>query len=830
MIAKYTKRGTTVVIGLMMAAGTALAQNPPTTAPPTPPPTVPSTVGSQQPAVNPLVVTPTTPTAAQAAAASMGKAVSNEQISDAIKRSGLSETQIRQRLQSAGYDASLADPFFKGGQGSGATGLVGGAAGTGAGSDFARALQNLGLLSTGPSDKPDETPKRNSERVSPRAGGVFGKDIFDRATTSFDPVTSGPVDPAYRLGIGDALQVIVTGQVEIAYQLEIRRDGSVVVPQVGQLSLAGLTLDAARELLKSRMGRSYSGLLSGEAHLDLSVARLRSNAVFVIGEVEQPGALQVNALATVFHAIARAGGPTDRGSFRNIEVRRGGKVVEHLDLYDYLLNGNAAGDIRLEQGDVIYVPLNQRVIAVTGAVRRPRVFELRENEGFADLLRFAGGLLPTASVERVQIDRVVPADKRTPGFERVKVDIDLKGKLDSLARVKLVDGDIVAVFSVGEVRRNIVMIDGQVFQPGEYELKTGATLGTMLDEAQGLLPWALPTIVKVTRQVPTTGRSQLFSVDVTQPAGRLFALQEFDAVTVLDARTAYPGGSIEVLGAVVNPAARGYVEHETLRDAIERSGGFGPDAQSIEVSRRRVGTTYSDTTSILFHFDVTPSLWSDPRASTFVLQPDDRVNVRHSPGIRAQRSVSVAGEFVNPGPYMIAENRDRVRDVVMRAGNSLPHAYAESFRVIRGGRPVAVNFAKAMAGDLDNNVILFDGDVITIDRDPQTVSVTGAVNRPSLIKYSPSLTVADYVAMAGGPTEKGDRGKTIVEYPSGFSRRVERVALFFHSAPPVTSGSIITVPEKPEDKGSSAEFWQRALTTATTLTSLIIAIVAVKRL
>ncbi|MBI1809266.1 MAG: SLBB domain-containing protein [Gemmatimonadetes bacterium] len=815
MISTFVKRAVHVGLAVAVTAGAAFAQNPP----PTPPPVQP-----------PVVVVPQTPTAAQAAAASMGKSVSNEQISDAIKRSGLSEAQIRSRLQSAGYDAALADPFFKQGQQSGVGGTAGGAGGTGATSDFARALQNLGLLSVGPSDNPDETPKKNQERVTPHAGGVFGKDIFDRATTAFDPVTSGPVDAAYRLGVGDALQVIVTGQVELAYQLDIRRDGSVVIPQVGQLSLAGLTLDAARELLKSRMGKSYSGLLNGEARLDLSIARLRSNAVFVIGEVEQPGAIQVNALATVFHAIARAGGPTERGSFRDIEVRRGNKVIERLDLYDYLLNGNAAGDIRLEQGDVIFVPLNRRVVAVMGAVRRPRIFELRENEGFSDLLRFAGGLMPTASVERVQIDRVVPADKRTPGFERVKVDVELKGKLDSLAKVKLLDGDIVSVFSIGDVRRNVVTVDGQVFQPGEYELKPGATLGTVLDDAQGLMPWALPTIVKVIRQVPTTGRSELFSVDVSQPAGRSFAMQEFDAISVLDARTAFPIDSVQVMGAVVNPSKRLYVEHETLRDAIERSGGFTEDAQAVEVARRRVGATYSDTTSVVYRFNVTPGMWSDPSVASFVLARDDRVSVFRSPGFRQQRAVTVFGQFEKPGTYAITENRDRVHDLVARAGGVLPGGYGESFRLVREGRPVSVDFAKAMKGDPANDLPLLGGDSLTIDRDPQTVLVTGAVNRVSLIKFSPGRSVSEYVAMAGGPTEKGDRGKTFVEYPSGFSRRVERVALFFHSEPPVVSGSVITVPEKPEDKGVFTQSLQQTLSIVSTLMTLVIAYATVRKL
>ena len=757
----------------------------------------------------------------------MGRPVTNEQISDAIKKSGMNQQQLRDRLKTGGYDASLADPFF--GNAAGAQALPGAAAAqSGRSAEFANALEALGFIPEPVDEKGDKRLQSAVREVS-RYGGVFGKDIFDRASTAFDPITSGPVDAAYRLGVGDALQLIVTGQVELAYPLEVRRDGTVIIPQVGQVSLAGLTLDAARGLLKSRMSASYSGLTNGEARLDLSIARLRSNAVFVIGEVESPGAIQVNALATVFSAIARAGGPTVRGSFREIEVRRGNKVIERLDLYDYLLRGDAAGDIRLEQGDVIYVPLNDRVVAVVGAVRRPRIFELRASEGFGDLLRFAGGLLPSASVDRVQIDRILPPEKRTPGFDRVKIDVGLKVGADSLARVKLLDGDIVSAFNVGDLRRNLVSISGQVFQPGEYEFREQMTLGGLIAQAQGMLPDALPDRVKVVRFIPLTGRSELYSLDAKAPAGSTFVLQEFDQIEVLNNRADYPGGQVTIEGAVESPAVRPYVERESLRDAIERSGGLREEAQSIEVSRRRTGAAYSDTTSIRFLFPVTVMFRRDSSIASFVLERDDHIFVRTSPGFRAQQFVRVSGQFKSTGVYGVTENRDRVRDLVLRAGDVLPGAYPESFHLIRQGKLVSVDFAKAMRGDPDQNLPLLGGDALIIDRDPMTVLVTGAVSRASLIRFRQGLSVSDYIELAGGPTEKAQTGKAVVDYPSGFSKRVKRVGLFFHSSPDVVSGATITVPEKPEQQGNVTETLTRVLSITTAFASLVLAFVAIRR-
>jgi len=793
-------------------------------------------LGAQNPPVAPPVapvVVPTAPTAAQSAAQAMGKNVSNDQIADAIKKSGLNQQQIQDKLKSAGYDPGLANPFFGGQQGGqpGAATQGAGAASTTQTNAFAQALSSLGILAPEGTEKPEaeqEKPKENDARTAGGVGGVFGREIFSRASTAFDPVTSGPVDANYRLGVGDALQLVVTGQVELAYQLELRRDGTVIIPQVGQVSIAGLTLDGARTVLKTRMAQSYSGLTSGEARLDLSVARIRSNAVFVIGEVTSPGAIQVNALSTVFHALARAGGPSDRGSFRGIEVRRGGQVIRRLDLYDYLLKGDATNDIRTEQGDVIYVPLATRNVAVMGAVRRPRIFELKQGEGFKDLLYFSGGLLASASVERVQIDRILPAASRAPGLERVKVDVQLKGDLDSLARVPLLDNDIVTVFSIGATRRNVVTLKGEVFQPGEYELRDRMTLGRLLQLSQGMLPWALGDRVKIVRQIPLTGRSQLYSVDALGK-GRDFELQEFDDVEVLDGRLVFPAGTVSVDGEVNRGGSRAFVENETLKDAIERAGGFTEKAQEIEVSRRRTGASYSDSTSIVFKFPAGAAFEVAAAARDFKMERDDRVVVRSSPGFRGQRFVTVSGEFLHPGSYAITENKDRVRDLIARAGGVLPASYPESFRLRRGGRDVAVNYATMLKGDENSNVLLTSGDELVIEANPHTVAVAGSVIRPTLVRYVPGRSLNEYVELAGGPAERGQMNKATVSYPDGLSKRVRRVALFFHTSPNIVAGSVINVPEKPESKANSTEVWTRVFGIASAVASLAIAWVAVTK-
>lgn len=770
--------------------------------------------------------------------ARLGRPVTNQDVLEAIRRSGLSEQEIRARMQAAGYDPSLADPFFAapGERPRGAADPLKVGA-------FASALDSLGIALR-IANPEDSLTRRTTDTDSmmtdvraltsgERAKMVFGKDVFRRGSAVFDPVSVGPVDASYRLGVGDQLQLVLTGGVEQAYQVAVRRDGSIIIPQVGQISVAGLTLEGARALVRDRAAQAYSGIATGRTSVDLSVARVRTNQVFVIGEVEAPGSYQVNALATVFHAIARAGGPTSKGSFRSIELRRGGRVVRRIDLYDYLLDGEASSDIRLEQGDMVFVPLNSRSVTVTGAVRRPATFELREGEGFRDLLRFSGGLLPEAATERLQIDRILPADQRRPGHERTLVDVRIGGRLDSLGGVPLADGDVVTAFKIGGVRRNTVALVGEVYQAGVYELRPGMTLEQLMSAAQGFMPWALMDRIKISRVDPGTGIREMRSVDYADPAARAVPLVEFDSVFVFDRRLLYPTGRIVVAGAVNRPDTTMFSEGETLKDAIDRAGGLRLDAATVDVARRRIGAEYNDTTSVLFTFRVERGTGRndlESGARTFQLQRDDRVFVRSAPGFREQRFVRVEGLFRYPGTYALTASSERVSDIVKRAGGTLPGAYAESFRLLRDGKLVAIDFSRALAGDPRHDILLASEDLLSIAPNPSTVYVRGEVERSALVLWQPGLSLNDYINLAGGARPTGDVKAAIVDYPSGLVRRSQTRLKVFHSTPDVVAGSVITVPAKPAATPFSVErFLSQALQYASTIASLAIAYVALKK-
>src|SRR6059036_415365 len=357
----------------------------------------------------------------------------NPGLADSLRRrlqaSGLAPEQIRARLAAAGYPAGLLDAYL-------------GAAQPGQqapqpGASELTAIQALGL---GPPPMLAESIHVDTGMIRVRAESlraeslavgnyVFGVDVFRRTTTQFLPLLAGPVPPDYRLGPGDQLVLILTGDVETSYPLPVTREGFVLVPQVGQVYVANLTLDQLRDVLYTRLGRVYSGVTRGpgaKIRFAVSVANVRVNQVYVAGEVKQPGAYQISALGTALTSLYAAGGITTRANMRAIEVHRLDKLIAHLDLYDYLLRGDKHDDVRLETGDVVYVPLHGRRTQIVGAVLRPAIYELKPGETLPDVLRASGGFRQDAALQHVTVHRILPAPVRGTGpFPRAVLNVPL---------------------------------------------------------------------------------------------------------------------------------------------------------------------------------------------------------------------------------------------------------------------------------------------------------------------------------------------------------------------------------------------------------------------
>ncbi len=816
-----------------------------------------------------------------------------------IQQSGLTADQIRAQLQAMGYSPNLIDQYLPQGI-SGGAGL--GAAAPMPTSEMLRAVTALGiggfvpvadslafrrdsvLLTRGDSlllDSLslrvgfDSIPTRRDSlgflridslgaiRLADRLHRprVFGLDVFRRAGTQFTPLASGPVDPDYRLGPGDELVLIVTGQVEQAYQLPVTREGFIVIAQVGQIFVNNLTLDQLRDVLYARLGRVFSGVGRGpgaRTQFQLALSKVRANQVFVTGEVARPGAYTVNALGTVMNALYAAGGPTERGDFRSVRVLRSSRLVTTLDLYDYLLSGKTQNDVRLEQGDVIFVPPVSRRVAIRGAVTRPALYDLAEGQDLRELIQMAGGLLPEAYTGRAQIERVLPPDQREPGGrDRIMRDVDLQTALRNEApAVRLEPDDKVTIFAVTGRPRNTVTIRGGVWRPGVYQLDSGMTLSRLIADAGGLKPDVYADRAQIVRLNPDStsrlipvsllgippqgapGATAPDPVGVLPPMGRLQAdplLQELDEVTVYSKTDFRPTRQIYVMGNVQRPGTFAFTDSMTLRDAIMMAGGLQDNAYLLEAEISRLPRSpQSDQLAQIIRIPLDSSYVLDPTGyqrraagvpgADVVLEPYDNLFIRRVPGFEFQRNVVLTGQVRFPGRYTLARRDERLREIIERAGGLTPDAYvqgAQFFRSEGHKGQIGIDLRRVLRDSTyRDNLILLAGDSLYLPLYQPVVSVEGGVNSPVSVAYVPGQGVSYYIDRAGGYTRRADRGRTYVVEPNG--------AIYTHHVT-VEPGARVIVPERPA--GETGPSWiQVSSAIAAVLSSALTIILVIQRL
>jgi protein involved in polysaccharide export with SLBB domain len=810
-----------------------------------------------------------------------------DQIRQRIQQSGMTPDQIRARLRSAGYPENLIDQYL----GQAAPGqpasppsitVLQAASALGLG-DFVATHDTLGrrldslrlsrgdsllLDSLGLRIGTDSIPaKRDSvgflvldsaasfrlaDRL--RRPRLFGLDVFRRTTTQFQPVLTGPVDSAYRLGPGDDLVLIVTGATEIAHELPVTREGFVVIPQVGQIYVANVTLGQLREILYDRLGRVYAGVRRGPGattQFQVAVSRVRMNQVYVIGEVARPGAYEVSGLATVMNALYQAGGPTERGDFREVRITRAGRVLQTLDLYEYLLKGSAAGDIRLEQGDVVFVPAAERRVTVIGSVVRAGVYELRPGDDLRALVRMAGGLLPDAYVRRAQIERVLPPAQRAPdGHDRTVLDVELASALDDTQRpVVLEADDRVTVFAVTRTVRNTVTIRGNVFHPGTYELAAGMRLSDLVRAAGGIKRDTYEHAAHILRLQPDSTR-RLLQVDLARalrgevaggagtdsapPGAADPGLQEFDEVTVYSATDFRPQRQVWVWGSVQKPGPYVYRDSMTLRDVLMLSGGLRDEAYLLQAEiSRNPAEPGSDTLAKVLDVPLDSSYVLDPTnplerrtsapAASPPLAPYDNIFVRRLPGFTLQRNVVIAGEVRFAGRYTITRTDERLYDLIDRAGGFTAAAYvrgAQFYRAENRAGRVGIDLERVMKEPgYRDNLILLAGDSLYVPLYQPVVQVEGAVNSPVAVSYVPNRSGSYYVDRARGYARNADKGRTYVVQPNGAVVR---------RGDTVEPGARVVVPAIPP--GEEKTNWVAILSAVTTvLTSAVTLIVLIKR-
>jgi protein involved in polysaccharide export with SLBB domain len=633
----------------------------------------------------------------------------------------------------------------------------------------------------------------------------FGFEIFHWSPTTFEPLSYGPVDPDYPLGPGDELALTLWGDSQLTLTLTVNREGVVTLPDVGQVSVQGLTLDEARARLRGALARVYSGLRPGGQHsttfVSVSLGRLRTIQVFLLGQVVRPGGYTLSSVSRVLNALYAAGGPTRDGSLRDVRILRDGQVSASVDLYDVILGGDASRVARLRNGDVVFVPPAVRRASVRGPVRRPGIFELRDGEQLRALMALAGGPQPEAELSRAQIDRIMPPAWRDslPGQGIVAIDVALGAVLADPTRDEPVrDGDALTLFALPSRRANFVHVDGRgIARPGRYEYRPGMRVSDLVNAAGGFTSDAYLDRALITRTMPDSSRMALrFSPAdaMRDSATDNLPLRPLDDVSVRSVWDLKERQTVTVHGNVRTPGTFELLDGMTLADVLMKAGGFTDDAdpQRAEVARiaefgRLAGAAaLSETLQVPLERDLAHAR----RAQATLLQPHDAIFIRRDPEYAEPTFVTVQGEVRFPGAYAVMRRDERVSDLVRRAGGLTAFAYPRGATFARqGAQALAVDLPRAIRHTRDpHNLVVQAGDVLNVPRYTPTVTVEGAVFSPVTALYQEGAGVGFYVTQASGYRRDADRRNVVVISPNG---RVHR-----HGQP--EPGSRVVVPARPE--------------------------------
>ena len=760
----------------------------------------------------------------------------------------MSRAQVRARLQQMGQDPGLADRYFDSMEG------IGGDLPE-AEQGFLEAMAALGILQPGV-DFPLDSLALDSLALAPDALevvpdsvlSVFGLEVFQRRTIRLDQVLNGPVGDDYRLGPGDQLILVLTGDVELAYtNLGVTREGFVLIPDVGQLFVNGQTLEQLRGSLLRRLSEVYSGIREGgdaTTFFDISLGRLRASQVSVIGDVQSPGSYTVSSVSTVFAALQVAGGPTELGSFRRVVVRRGGQVVRQVDLYDYLLRGDASDDIRLEHGDIVFVPPAGGQVTMRGEFRRPAIYEVLEGEGLRDVIGFSGGMLPTAHARALRIERLLPFAERSPGIDRVIVTIDatrLANDLADVSDVEVFPGDDIFVPPIIEERRNRVVVAGAVHHPGRYQFVEGLTALGLLEQAEVRDDAYLSAIHVYRPRLDSAGVTLLrFATDPALGGIQDLPLLDRDSVFVFSVDSLMVSDSVRVAGLVRNPGRYRYTRGMTAEDLILVSGGLveGALATEAEVSRARVTHDRRDTVAVAIPIRLTGLIPSPERldngsdnagpslsAADLPLEVGDRLFVRQRPGYVAPITVHVSGQVGFPGAYAVERRNERLSDIMLRVGGFSPDAYVPGARLIRDSLVVGIDLGEAIAspGGPDDLLLRANDQILVPEYDP-TVRIRGSVAFETRAVFTPGMGLSEYIRQAGGSLDDADLNKISVEYPNGRRETTKKFLWLLRRHPRVEPGSTIFVPAAlpSEGGGGLGQILGNTMSLVTTVLTLLV--------
>ena len=685
---------------------------------------------------------------------------------------------------------------------------------------------------------------------------VFGRNIFYNEMLTFEPSLNIPTPASYRLGAGDAVIIDVWGASQVTYEKTVSPDGTVTLEDIGPLSLAGMTVAEANEYVKKQLARFYSG-----SNVTLTVGEVRSVQVQVMGEVMVPGTYTLSALSTAFNALYAAGGINNIGTLRDIKVYRGGRILSTIDVYDYILNGNTKGNVRLEDNDVIVVGPYDCLVNIRGKVKRPMFYEMKESESVASILDYAGGFAGDAYTNNI---RLVRKSGREYSVYTVG-EFDMNGFL-------LKDGDSLYVDSVIPRFSNVAEVRGAVFHPGQYQMDGSIkTVRQLIKAADGLREDAFLKRAVMHRQKEDLTMEAL-SVDIegimagTTPD---IPLRNNDILFIPSAVEMKGEQTLTIEGEVNFPGIYQYAENTTIEDLVLQAGGLTEAASMarVDVFRRiKNPDAVQDDEKLAetFSFSLRDGLALGD-GQDFHLQPYDEVFVRKSPAYSEQRNVKISGAVNFEGEYAMDNKDYRLSDLVEPAGGLSSLAYAKGARLqrtltdeekqqretsmknsqiqlyeesLRSERaydmakadsilnmrldlgdtyPVAINLERAMQNPGgDDDVRLREGDELVVPQFSNTVKISGEVMYPISLNYEKGKSLKYYIKRAGGFADRAHKSHVYAIYMNGSVQQLGRRA-----SKDIQPGCEIVVPTKPQrDKMSPQEMMTIGTSTASIATMI----------
>lgn len=663
---------------------------------------------------------------------------------------------------------------------------------------------------------------------------IFGSELYTSMAPSFEPNMKMATPANYVVGPDDALQLTIFGIQEYNGELVVSAEGNISVPNVGQIKVVGMTIEAATQKIKNTLASSvYKTLQSGGSKMSLSLSKIRSIKVTVIGS-NRPGTYNLSSLSTVFNALYVAGGPNANGSFREIELIRNNKVERKIDLYQFLLEGNQSDNINLKDNDVIRIPAYKKRVELQGQVKRPGIFELMPGDDFNRLLSYASGFTDTAYQSAVKVFQYT--DK-----ERKVMDLPLA----SYTKYQPNSGDLLVVGKVLNRFSNRVKISGAVFRPDTYELTNGLRVADLIRKADGLTEDAFTGRAQIYRLEEDLSRA-IRSVDIkkalAEDGEQNLLLQREDELVISSVHELRDSFQVSIQGEIRLPGKYDFAGNLSLKDLIIQAGGLTDAAfKRVEIARliKRDSIAGTDNrASEIIVADINDDLTS--ATANVSLRPYDVVTIRRKAGYQIPESVLVSGQVQYPGPYALNDRSERVSSVLKRAGNYTNDAYPEGAYLKRMNTEAEKMKSREALKALQKNVsdtgssrglleqevarefdkipldipailrnpgsvedlVMRSGDELVIPKFEGQVKVSGAVLMATQVPFIASNGLKDYLNAAGGFSSRALRKKTYVVYANGKAATTSHF-LFFKSFPKVLPGSEVIVPAKPENKKAS---------------------------